>query len=97
LIEVGSSKDRQPGVPGIGGEPGGPVYRESMVKKLTLSPWLIFGNFTTSSTSSHHRHRHIIDVVTSSEINNYGLHVERLACLTCNPRRVNPSQVCQGI
>jgi hypothetical protein len=37
--EVGSSKDRQPGLPGIG---GGPVYRESVVKRLTskakLSP-----------------------------------------------------------
>jgi hypothetical protein len=32
--EAGSSKDRQPGVPGIGGEPGGPVYRESVVKRL---------------------------------------------------------------
>jgi hypothetical protein len=31
---AGSSKNRQPGLPGIGGEPGGPVYRESMVKRL---------------------------------------------------------------
>jgi hypothetical protein len=32
--QAGSSKDRQPGLPGIGGEPGGPVYRESVVKRL---------------------------------------------------------------
>jgi hypothetical protein len=32
--ELGISKDRQPGLPGIGGEPGGPVYRESVVKRL---------------------------------------------------------------
>jgi hypothetical protein len=32
--QAGSSKDRQPGLPGIGGEPGGPVYRESEVKRL---------------------------------------------------------------
>jgi hypothetical protein len=31
---VGSSKDRQPGLPGIGGEPGGSVYWESVVKRL---------------------------------------------------------------
>jgi hypothetical protein len=32
--QAGSSKDRQPCLPGIGGEPGGPVYRESEVKRL---------------------------------------------------------------
>jgi hypothetical protein len=32
--QAGSSKDRQPGLPGIGGEPGGPVYRESVVKRF---------------------------------------------------------------
>jgi hypothetical protein len=32
--EAGISKDRQLGIPGIGGEPGGPVYRESVVKRL---------------------------------------------------------------
>jgi hypothetical protein len=32
--EAGSSKDCKPGVPGNGGEPGGPVYRESVVKRL---------------------------------------------------------------
>jgi hypothetical protein len=32
--EAGSSKDCQPGLPGIGGEPDGPVYRESVVKRL---------------------------------------------------------------
>jgi hypothetical protein len=34
---VGNSKDRQPGLPGIGGEPGGPMYRESVVKRLMTS------------------------------------------------------------
>jgi hypothetical protein len=34
--QAGSSKDRQPGLPGIGGEPGRPVYRESGVKRLKL-------------------------------------------------------------
>jgi hypothetical protein len=32
--EAGNSKYRQLGLPGIGGEPGGPVYRESVVKRL---------------------------------------------------------------
>jgi hypothetical protein len=32
--QAGSSKDRQPSILGIGGEPGGPVYRESEVKRL---------------------------------------------------------------
>jgi hypothetical protein len=32
--EAGNLKDRQLGQPGIGGEPGGPVYRESVVKRL---------------------------------------------------------------
>jgi hypothetical protein len=31
--QAGSSEDRQPGVPGIGGDPGGPVYRELVVKR----------------------------------------------------------------
>ena len=32
---AGNSKDRQQtGLPGISGEPGGPVYRESVVKRL---------------------------------------------------------------
>jgi hypothetical protein len=35
--EAGSSKDRQPGLPGIGGDPGGPVYWELVVKRLTLT------------------------------------------------------------
>jgi hypothetical protein len=37
--QAGSSKDRQPGLPGIGGEPGEPVYRESEVKRLTLKAY----------------------------------------------------------
>jgi hypothetical protein len=32
--KAGISKHRQPSLPGIGGEPGGPVYRESVVKRL---------------------------------------------------------------
>jgi hypothetical protein len=35
--EAGSSKDRQPGLPCIDGEPGGRVYRESVVKRLKSS------------------------------------------------------------
>jgi hypothetical protein len=35
--EAGISKDRQPrGLPGIGGEPGGPVNRESVMKYLEI-------------------------------------------------------------
>jgi hypothetical protein len=34
--QAGSSKVCQPGLPGIGGEPGGPVYRESVVKRLIM-------------------------------------------------------------
>jgi hypothetical protein len=36
--EAGSSKDRQPGLPGIGGEPGGPMYPGIGGEKVNMVP-----------------------------------------------------------
>jgi hypothetical protein len=42
--QAGSSQHRQPGLPGIGGEPGGPVYRESVVKRLRTEVYFCHQN-----------------------------------------------------
>jgi hypothetical protein len=50
--EAGSPKDRQPGLPGIGGEPDGPVCQESMVKRLKVN--LNSETFNSSCNSIYH-------------------------------------------